>query len=123
MPEVGRWSAETGSDNEIHCHKTNSPNPLPHPDMAPETYLPKHHEPESQYMVKTQHYLNDPQYISNLQSDYLSNAKLGHKDDYHIQNKLMASHENFHDYSDRYSETEEKQHLGDKYLFPYTGKT
>lgn len=26
---VGRWSQETGSDNEIHPHTTNSPAPLP----------------------------------------------------------------------------------------------
>lgn len=137
VPEVGRWSAETGSDNELqHHNKTNSPNPLPHPDITTgsehTTYLPSkniHHDPEAQYMVKT--YLNsDPQYISNLQSDYLTNSELmtgnNYKDGYHIQNKLlMASRDNFQhqmDYSDRYSEPEEKQHLGDKYLFPYTGK-
>lgn len=40
---VGRWSQETGSDNEVHPHTTSSPNPLPlplpHPDLTDTTYL------------------------------------------------------------------------------------
>lgn len=38
---VGRWSQETGSDNEMHPHSTSSPNPLPlpHPDITETTYL------------------------------------------------------------------------------------
>ncbi|GLV44458.1 starry night [Carabus blaptoides fortunei] len=107
VPEVGRWSAETASDNELHCHKTNSPNPLPNPDMTPDTYLPKSLDSESQYMVNTQHYLNsDPHYVHKLM-----------KNDYHA--KLA---DNFHEYVDHGSETEEKHHLGDKYLFPYTAE-
>lgn len=35
---VGRWSQETGSDNEVHPHKISSPNPLPHPDLTENTY-------------------------------------------------------------------------------------
>ncbi|XP_049833037.1 protocadherin-like wing polarity protein stan isoform X1 [Schistocerca gregaria] len=35
--------------------------------------------------------------------------------------KMVASQENFHDV-DQCSETEEKLHLGDKYLFPYTAE-
>lgn len=36
---VGRWSQETGSDNEMHPHKISSPGPLPHPDLTDNTYL------------------------------------------------------------------------------------
>ncbi|XP_066994105.2 protocadherin-like wing polarity protein stan [Anabrus simplex] len=36
--------------------------------------------------------------------------------------KMVASQENFHDLGDLCSETEEKMHLGDKYLFPYTAE-
>jgi hypothetical protein len=35
---------------------------------------------------------------------------------------MVANQENFHDLGDHCSETEEKIHLSDKYLFPYTGK-
>lgn len=105
MPEVGRWSAETGSDNEF-CHKTNSPNPLPNPDVTPETCLPGVH-PE-QY-VGRMHY--DPHYIMNTETnkvDYLS--------------KIMQHHDkNYQDYPDRCSDIDEKHHINDKYLFPYTG--
>ncbi|GLV40874.1 starry night [Carabus blaptoides fortunei] len=101
----GRWSAETASDNELHCHKINSPNPLPNPDITPDTYQPKSLDSESQYMVNTQHYLNsDPHYVHKLM-----------KNDYYV--KLV---DNFHEYVDHGSETEDKHHLGDKYLFPYT---
>ncbi|XP_055850573.1 protocadherin-like wing polarity protein stan isoform X3 [Episyrphus balteatus] len=42
-PNIGRWSQETGSDNEvIHPHKTNSPNPLPNPDLTDTSYLHQH---------------------------------------------------------------------------------
>jgi hypothetical protein len=40
----------------------------------------------------------------------------------HLPHKMVADQENFHDLGDQYSETEEKIHLSDKYLFPYTGK-
>jgi hypothetical protein len=106
VPEVGRWSAETGSDNEF-CHKTNSPNPLPNPDVTPETCLPALQS--EQYMVRT-HY--DNHYNPNSQgfkSDYLSK---------------MMHHENmnFQDYAERGSDVDDKHHMNDKYLFPYTGK-
>jgi hypothetical protein len=41
----------------------------------------------------------------------------------HLPHKMVADQENFHDLGDQCSETEEKIHLGDKYLFPYTGKS
>lgn len=41
-PNVGRWSQETGSDNEIPMHKTSSPNPLPNPDITDTSYLHQH---------------------------------------------------------------------------------
>lgn len=102
-PEVGRWSVETGSDNEF-CHK-NSPNPLPNPDVTPDTCLPPMQT--DQYMVRT-HY--DTQYMPNLQSS---------KNDY--MNKRMPPHDNvnYQDYPERISDNEEKHH--DKYHFPYTG--
>lgn len=40
---VGRWSQDTCSDNEIHpLHKPSSPHPLPNPDITDHTYL--HHQ-------------------------------------------------------------------------------
>ena len=41
-PNIGRWSQETGSDNEIPSHKTSSPNPLPNPDITDTSYLHQH---------------------------------------------------------------------------------
>lgn len=38
-------------------------------------------------------------------------------------NKMMSSSDNFHEIGDIGSETEEKIHMGEKYLFPYTGMT
>lgn len=35
--------------------------------------------------------------------------------------KMVSSSDNFHELGDIGSETEEKVHMGDKYLFPYTG--
>lgn len=97
--EVGRWSAETASDNELHCHKTGSPNPLPNPDVTPESYLPKL-DADSQY---NQRYVGE-HYVQKLM-----------KNDYHAK---MS--ENFQEYGEG-SETDEKHHGHDKYLFPYTG--
>jgi len=37
-------------------------------------------------------------------------------------NKMVAASENFHDMAETGSELEDKMHLGDKYLFPYTGE-
>lgn len=40
---VGRWSQDTCSDNEVHpMHKPSSPHPLPNPDITDHTYL--HHQ-------------------------------------------------------------------------------
>lgn len=100
---VGRWSTETGSDNE-YCHKRNSPNPLPNPvDVTPETCLPTLQS--EQYMVRP-HY--DNHYKTQLKSEYL--ARMVHPDNM-----------NFQDYPDR-PDFDEKHHMNDKYLFPYTGK-
>lgn len=46
-----------------------------------------------------------------------------HQTSPHLPHKMVADQENFHDLGDQCSETEEKIHLGDKYLFPYTGRT
>lgn len=103
---MGRWSAETASDNEF-CHKTNSPNPLPNPDVTPETCLSALQT--EQYMVRTQY---DPQYITNI-----------HPSKADCMGKLMSPHNNmnYQDYIERCSDLEEKHHINDKYLFPYTG--
>ncbi|KAJ4450280.1 hypothetical protein ANN_01700 [Periplaneta americana] len=45
-----------------------------------------------------------------------------HQTSPHLPHKMVADQENFHDLGDQYSETEEKIHLGDKYLFPYTAE-
>ncbi|XP_033247045.1 protocadherin-like wing polarity protein stan isoform X1 [Drosophila miranda] len=44
-PNIGRWSQDTGSDNEhVHGQKmTISPNPLPNPDLTDTSYLQQHH--------------------------------------------------------------------------------
>lgn len=61
-------------------------------------------------MVRTQY---DPQYATNMQtakSDYMA--------------KMMSHNNmNYQDYSDRCSDIDEKHHVNEKYLFPYTGKT
>jgi hypothetical protein len=44
-----------------------------------------------------------------------------HQTSPHLPHKMVADQENFHDLGDQCSETEEKIHLSDKYLFPYTG--
>lgn len=36
---VGRWSQETGSDNEVHPHNSGIPNALPSPDLTDTSYL------------------------------------------------------------------------------------
>ncbi|XP_065082456.1 protocadherin-like wing polarity protein stan isoform X2 [Ochlerotatus camptorhynchus] len=38
-PNVGRWSQETGSDNEVHPHNSGIPNALPSPDLTDTSYL------------------------------------------------------------------------------------
>ncbi|KAJ9579827.1 hypothetical protein L9F63_004533, partial [Diploptera punctata] len=46
-----------------------------------------------------------------------------HQTSPHLTHKMVADQENFHhDLGDQCSETEEKIHLGDKYLFPYTAE-
>lgn len=104
-PGVGRWSVETVSDNELN-HKNNSPNPLPNPNATFETVLSQ--LPSDQYLVRT-HYDNN----------YGPNG-INYKD----YSPEMISNENmiYHEYGDRGSDFDEKQHMHDKYLFPYTGK-
>ncbi|KAL0891925.1 hypothetical protein ABMA27_015170 [Loxostege sticticalis] len=42
-PEMGRWSQETGSDNEAHTGMASpSPNPLPNPDLTSDVYQIRH---------------------------------------------------------------------------------
>ncbi|XP_060527638.1 protocadherin-like wing polarity protein stan isoform X2 [Cylas formicarius] len=100
--DIGRWSAETGSDNEL-LHKTSSPNPLPHPDVTSETCLPVIES--EQYRIRT-HYNN--RYNPNM---YTKNE--------YMQKMIPHENVNYQDY-DRYSDIDEKHQMGDKYLFPYT---
>lgn len=40
---MGRWSQETGSDNEAHTGMASpSPNPLPNPDLTSDVYQIRH---------------------------------------------------------------------------------
>ncbi|CAG9865104.1 unnamed protein product [Phyllotreta striolata] len=102
VAEVGRWSAETGSDNEFY-QKNGSPNPLPHPDVTPETSVPALQS--EQYMVRT-HYNNYNPNTLVYKGDYLP--------------KIMP-HDNMN-YPEYLSDNEEKQHTNDKYHFPYTAE-
>lgn len=67
---VGRWSQDTGSDNEVHSHKTHSPNPLPNPDITDTTYL--HHNKKNM----------PPSILENIQSNYNLRTDDRHKDSY-----------------------------------------
>lgn len=61
LPQPTRWSQETASDNEIHSHKTNSPNPLPNPDITDTSYLQQH-----------QNKINlPPSILENIQENYV----------------------------------------------------
>ncbi|KAL1494818.1 hypothetical protein ABEB36_010350 [Hypothenemus hampei] len=102
VPEVGRWSAETGSDNEF-LHK-NSPNPLPNPDVTPETCL---RTIESEQYIVQAHYNNH------------YNSNMTFKGDY-VPKLIQPDNVNYQDY-DRCSDVDEK-HMNDKYLFPYTAE-
>lgn len=105
VPEVGRWSAETGSDNEI-CHKTSSPNPLPNPSVPSDTRIP--HLQSENYMVRPHYDNHYNQKNQTFKSSYVPK---------------MMPHENmnYQDYNERMSDIEEKHQMNDKYLFPYTG--
>uniref|UniRef100_A0A336MVD4 CSON001872 protein n=1 Tax=Culicoides sonorensis TaxID=179676 RepID=A0A336MVD4_CULSO len=60
-PNTGRWSQETASDAEMHSHKTNSPNPLPNPDLTDTAYLQNRlHMP--------------PSLLENIQENYNTNG-------------------------------------------------
>lgn len=77
-PNVGRWSQETGSDNEVHSHKTSSPNPLPNPDITDTSYLQQHQKVNL-----------PPSILENIQENYVPptdpviySAELYRKDTY-----------------------------------------
>lgn len=103
---MGRWSAETASDNEF-CSKKQSPNPLPNPETTGETCIPTLQS--EQYMMQANY--NAPHYMSARQAskiDYLTKG---------ISNDNL----NYEDYVERCSDIDDKHHGTDKYLFPYTG--
>lgn len=66
--EIGRWSQETGSDNEMispmPLAKTPSPNPLPNPDLTSDTayHLSKHHNMK-------------PAILENIHETYVANIE------------------------------------------------
>lgn len=104
---MGRWSAETASDNEF-CNKKGSPNPLPNPEVTGETCIPPLQS--EQYMMQANY--DAPHYMSARQAakiDYLTKG---------ISNDNL----NYEDYTERCSDVDDKHHGTDKYLFPYTGK-
>ncbi|KAL3270161.1 hypothetical protein HHI36_009218 [Cryptolaemus montrouzieri] len=106
IPEVGRWSAETGSDNEM-CQKTSSPNPLPNPNVTSDTCIPP---------LQTENYMVRPHY-----DNHYNPKNHGYKNNYMPK---MMPHENmnYQEYSERLSDIEEKHQMNDKYLFPYTAE-
>nr|XP_023025805.1 protocadherin-like wing polarity protein stan [Leptinotarsa decemlineata] len=106
VPEVGRWSAGTGSDNEF-CHKNSSPNPLPPPGVAPETCLSTLQS--EQYMVRA-HYDNC----------YGPNT-IPYKGEY-MPKMIPHDNMNYQEHVEKCLDVEEKQHMNEKYLFPYTAE-
>ncbi|XP_044754021.1 protocadherin-like wing polarity protein stan isoform X2 [Coccinella septempunctata] len=104
IPEVGRWSAETGSDNEM-CHKTSSPNPLPNPNVPSDTCI--QHLQSENYVVRP-HYDN-----------HYNPKNQAYKSSY-VPKMMPHENMNYQDYNERMSDIEEKHQMNDKYLFPYT---
>lgn len=97
---VGRWSQDTGSDNEVHSHKTNSPNPLPNPDLTDTSYLHQH-----------QNKMNmPPSLLENIQENYnmrttTANEELSYDNDrykYDIERDSLYGRKK--DYQDNYGE-------------------
>lgn len=88
---VGRWSQDTGSDNEIHSHKTNSPNPLPNPDLTETSYL--HHNKmnmppslleniQENYNLRTSSMDNDRYKYGDIDRESLYGRKKDYQDNY-----------------------------------------
>lgn len=105
VPEVGRWSAGTASDNNEFCGK-NSPNPLPNPEASAETCVPN-----EQYVMRANY--EAPHYMSSRQASKMEYLTKG----------LSRDNLNYEDYAERCSESDDKHHGTDKYLFPYTGRS
>lgn len=103
VTEVGRWSAETGSDNEM-CQKTSSPNPLTSPSI--DTCLPS--TQTENYMVRP-HYDNHYNITGQYKNGFVSKMR-------------SQENMNYQDYNERLSDIDEKHQMNDKYLFPYTAE-
>lgn len=92
-PNIGRWSQETGSDNEMHSHKTSSPNPLPNPDITDTSYLQQH-----------QNKMNmPPSILENIQETYNmvpQNAHMQH--DMYSLTRKKDYQDNYRDYDPNY---------------------
>ncbi|CRK90013.1 CLUMA_CG003735, isoform A [Clunio marinus] len=135
-PNVGRWSQETGSDNEIP-HKTSSPNPLPNPDITDTSYVNQHQnklnmQPPSILENIQENYgdmeLYRKDYHDNYQSDYqtqlpfLTNV-IGENEfpmSYTINH--MRSHHPENSYPNLYEKSRTLGYLGSKTGSPYMSK-
>lgn len=127
-PNVGRWSQETGSDNEIPPHKTSSPNPLPNPDITDTSYLHQHQKnlnmPPSileniQESYDVELYRKD--YHSGYQTTlpYMPNGEQEYPTSYTINHMRPYTENNF---PNLYEKSRTLGYLGSKTGSPYMSK-
>ncbi|KAL7022348.1 hypothetical protein ACKWTF_012208 [Chironomus riparius] len=140
-PNIGRWSQETGSDNEIHSHKTNSPNPLPNPDITDTSYLQQHQNkmnlPPSILENIHENYIppTDPviysaelykkEHYDNYQTDYQTNTLPYHPNDKEFSNSYTVGHMRMaypNDNGFLYEKSRTLGYLGSKTSSPYMSK-
>jgi len=141
-PNIGRWSQETGSDNEIHSHKTSSPNPLPNPDITDTSYLQQHqnkmnlppsileniHEnyiPPTDPVIYSSELYNKEHY-ENYHTEYQTNTLPYHPNDKEYPNNYTIGHMRVGAYpSDNgflYEKSRTLGYLGSKTSSPYMSK-
>lgn len=140
-PNIGRWSQETGSDNEMIAHKTSSPNPLPNPDLTDTSYLHQHqnkmnmppsileniqesYNPTDEGNYGTELYRKDYQdnyreyqtntlpYIPNGDKEYPTSHIVNHMRPYHPENT----------FPNLYDKSRTLGYLGSKSSSPYMSK-
>lgn len=141
-PNVGRWSQETASDNELQGHKTSSPNPLPNPDITDTSYLHQHQNkmnmppsileniqehypppppPEATELYTRQdtyreYQTNTLPYLSSSERDYSTTQThiVNHMRPYHHENSYMKDA--------MYDKSRTLGYLGSKHSSPYMSK-
>ncbi|ALC40622.1 stan [Drosophila busckii] len=100
-PNIGRWSQDTGSDNEhVHGQKlTISPNPLPlpNPDLTDTSYLQQHHNKINM----------TPSILENIRD-----ARDGYEDSLYGRRQ---------DYGDKYGSYKPPSHYGSEHDYPPAG--